>query len=82
MYRFIVELSPREKLCLYYAACDLTSKKIAEKMQVSFQTVKSYRRYILRKLDCQTMSGAVTRAFELNVLNPASLPQKGEVFKK
>jgi DNA-binding CsgD family transcriptional regulator len=68
MREFEVRLSRREEQCLYFSVQDLSLEEIAEKMHVSYDSVKRYRRYLLRKLACKTMSAAVFRAVSLNLV--------------
>lgn len=65
--QIFVKLSQREKQCLHFAAQDFSTQEIAEKMHLSHATIKSYRRFILRKLNCKTMVGAACRALEMNL---------------
>lgn len=61
-------LSPREKQCLYWAAKDLSLKETAEALTLRYETVKSYRRSVLQKLNCRTMTGALFVAIELGLI--------------
>ncbi len=64
MDQFKVKLSKRERECLHFAALDFSMRETAEKMHLSYDTVKSHRRFVMRKLNCKTMAGAITRAIE------------------
>lgn len=64
MNKYSLPLTPRESLCLYFASYGLNTEKTAEKMQVSFETVKTYRSTILQKLQCKTMACAVRVGIE------------------
>lgn len=59
MNKDYLPLSARESLCLYFASHGLNTQETAEKMHVSFETIKSYRRIILKKLQCKTITCAV-----------------------
>jgi DNA-binding NarL/FixJ family response regulator len=63
-----IKLSKRERQCLYLASCDLSTRETAEKMHLSYDTVKSHRRFVMRKLNCKSMAGAVTRAIEMKLV--------------
>ena len=63
------KLSKREQQCLYFASCDLSTRETAEKMHLGFETVKSYRRMVLQKLNCKTMVGAVVLATEMKIFD-------------
>ena len=62
------KLSKREKQCLYWAAKDLSLKQTADALTLSDETVKRYRRSVLRKLNCQTMAGALFVAIEQGLI--------------
>ncbi len=64
----ISTLSMREKQCLYWAAKDLSLKETAEELTLSDETVKRYRRSVLRKLNCRTMTGALFVAIGQGVI--------------
>ncbi len=67
MDEFTIKLSEREEQCLYCAALDLSLEETALKMKVGYETIKSYRRFVLRKLNRKTMGGAVYRGLQLNL---------------
>jgi DNA-binding CsgD family transcriptional regulator len=47
-------LSKREKEIVYYVNLGMSSKAIAEKLFMSYETVKTHRKNIYKKLDCKT----------------------------
>ena len=57
-------LTWREWQCLMYAARDFTLSETAEAMCLSYDTIKSHRRSILRKLECRTITGALLKALQ------------------
>ncbi|MDH3244834.1 MAG: LuxR C-terminal-related transcriptional regulator [Saprospiraceae bacterium] len=61
-------LTPRERQILLLLSRDLTSKELARSLYISFETVKSHRQRLLRKLDVKTTGGLVRRGFELGLL--------------
>ena len=52
-------LTERESLCLLLAAKGLTSKEIAELLDITERTVKTHREGIYRKLNCNNIAQAV-----------------------
>jgi DNA-binding CsgD family transcriptional regulator len=52
-------LSERERTCLFWVAHGKTVKEMAPLMQVKACTVQTYRRRILSKLKCDSLSQAV-----------------------
>ena len=52
-------LTERESLCLLLAAKGLTSKEIAELLDITERTVKTHREGICRKLSCNNIAQAV-----------------------
>lgn len=61
-------LTGRELQCLQLAAEDKDLKCTAENLCLSYNTVRTYRRLILRKMNCQTMAGALMRAIQLGLI--------------
>lgn len=61
-------LTEREKQCLYWAGQDKTLCETAEQLRLSPETIKRYRKYILHKLNCRTMTGALTTAFREGII--------------
>lgn len=61
-------LTNKEKLCLVLASQDKDLNKTAETMHVTTSAVKKYRMMILRKLGCQTMTGALNAAYKNRIL--------------
>ena len=61
--------SGREFETLKYSAEGLTSKEIAQKLDISEHTVKNYFRRIHAKLGTRTINGAVGKAFKIGVLS-------------
>ncbi len=59
-----VVLNEREKQCLYWAAKDKSLTETANKLHLSPETVKWHRKMLLRKLGCQTITGALVIAFD------------------
>ena len=61
-------LTPREREILHLLSQDLTSRELAGSLYISFETVKSHRHNLLRKLGVKTTGGLVRRGFELGLL--------------
>jgi DNA-binding CsgD family transcriptional regulator len=49
-----VIVTPREKEVIHLLARGLSSRKIAEKLGISFHTVESYRKHLLQKFSART----------------------------
>ena len=52
-------LSPREFACVQQLICGLTTKEVAERMDVSPNTVKQYVRLVMSKMSVTTRAGIV-----------------------
>lgn len=63
------KLTDRELKCLILAAEDKSLMATAKCMHVSRDTVKKYRKMILKKFGCQTMVGALASAFKNNIFD-------------
>mgnify|MGYP006287224459 CR=1 FL=1 len=55
-------LTSRERIILQYVARGLTTKKIADKLNISVQTVSSHRKNICNKLEIKSASGLTAYA--------------------
>ena len=68
-------LTVRELQVLAAAADDLSINETAARLDLSPQTIRTYRRRVLRKTGCRTMTGAVAAVFRawltLDPLDPA-----------
>lgn len=62
------QLNYQEKQCLYWAGQDRTLHETAEALRLSPETVKRYRKLILDKLNCRTMTGALALALKRGIL--------------
>jgi len=58
----ISELSKREKQVVQYIVDEYSTKEIARKMFVSFETIKSHRKSIITKLHVKSVAGIVREA--------------------
>lgn len=63
------ELSEREQEVVSCLAESLTTQQIAKKLFISENTVKTHIRHILEKLDVANRSEAVTRAYQLGIID-------------
>lgn len=63
-----VELSPRENQVLAYVALGLRNAEIAERLGLSVETVKSYMRNLMAKLDVRSRHEAVVQARRLGLI--------------
>jgi LuxR family maltose regulon positive regulatory protein len=63
-----LELSTRELATLRLLAEDLMNRKIAEKLFISLNTVKTHLKNIFLKLKVESRSDAVAKAKEMGLL--------------
>lgn len=61
-YQSLDRLTPRERQVLRYVSQGHSSVVIGRKMHISMETVKSHRKNILRKMECQSMTQAVAKS--------------------
>ena len=61
-------ITPREKEVLTLIAYEYSTKQIAAKLYVSYETVSSHRQNLMRKLEVKNAAGLVRVAFERNLL--------------
>lgn len=61
-------LSPREIDVIKLVAEDLSDKEIADKLNVSYNTIASHRRNITKKIDCNSKNGIVRFAIENGII--------------
>lgn len=66
-----VKLTPRETEIVHLLAYEYSSKEIAQKIYVSYETVHSHRKNILQKLKVRNVAGIVRVAFETGILQVA-----------
>ncbi|WP_262711829.1 LuxR C-terminal-related transcriptional regulator [Dyadobacter frigoris] len=62
----LMELTKREQEILDLIMEELSSKQIAEKLDISISTVETYRRSLFRKFGVRTVIGLVKAAMRLN----------------
>lgn len=63
-------LAPREAECLLWTARGKEAKAIAAILNLSEYTVRSYLRTARQKLECKTLSQAVAKAIQHELINP------------
>ena len=61
-------ITPREQEVLHMIAWEYSTKEIAQKLYVSYETVHSHRKNLLRKLNASNVAGLVRIGFELGIL--------------
>lgn len=66
---FHERLSPREIICLLFAAQGKTSQETAVLLKLKRSSVDTYRKSILRKLDCATIAEAIFKGMRYGLLN-------------
>jgi DNA-binding NarL/FixJ family response regulator len=69
-----VSLTPREEQVLGLVSEGLRNKEIASRLRITLPTVKNHVHNILDKLQVHRRREAIHRAYELGLLNGASLP--------
>ena len=62
-------ISPREQEILHLIAYEHSTKEIAAKLFISFETVNTHRKNIMVKLDVKNTAGMVRVAFQRNLLH-------------
>nr|WP_310590732.1 helix-turn-helix transcriptional regulator [Dyadobacter sp. MSC1_007] len=61
----IMELTKREKEILDLIMDEMSSKEIAEKLEVSISTIEAYRRSLFRKFGVRSVIGLVKAAMKM-----------------
>ncbi len=64
-----INISHREQEIIHLLAYEHSTKEIANKLYISYDTVKSHRRNIMRKLGAKNLAGVIRLAFQLEILN-------------
>lgn len=64
MKRAIQDLTYREEEVLRLIAYEFSSKEIAEQLHLSYETIQTYRKNLLRKMDVKNTAGMVRVAFQ------------------
>lgn len=62
------QITQREQEVLHLIAFEYSSKDIANRLYVSYETVSSHRRNIMTKLGVKNTAGMIRVAFERNLL--------------
>lgn len=61
-------ISPREQEVLHMIAWEYSTKQIAQKLYLSYETIHSHRKNLKRKLNASNTAGLVRIGFELGIL--------------
>lgn len=69
-------LTGRELLGVYLLAKGYSDKEIAEKMNISIHTVRSYVHIILKKLDAKNRVNAIYKAMQSGMITDKALITK------
>jgi len=64
-----MNLIARERQIIYLAASDKNVPQIAKTLGLTNQTIETYLRNIRGKLDCHTIQGVVSKAYQLGVID-------------
>ena len=67
------KVTPREKEVLHLIAHEHSTKEIASKLYVSYETVNSHRKNLLRKMDVKNTAGLVRAGFQYGLLRIVAL---------
>lgn len=62
-------LTDREQEILCLIAQDYTSRELAEKLFISFETVRTHRKNLIRKLNVKTTGGLVSQGFRMGLIH-------------
>ncbi len=62
-------ITKREKQVLSLIAYEFSTKQIADKLNVAYETAHSHRKNLLRKLDVKNSAGLIRVAFEIGHLS-------------
>lgn len=68
-YRKFAELTPREKEVITLLASGKSSMEIAELLFISFHTVSTHRKNIIRKIDCKSFAELLHFAVAFDLIN-------------
>ena len=61
-------ITPREREVLHLIAYEFSTKQIASKLFVSYETISTHRQNLMRKLNVKNTAGLVRVAFEQALL--------------
>ena len=64
-----LNITLRENQIITLLAYEHSTKEIAQKLFLSYDTVKTHRKNIMRKLGTKNIAGVVRVAFQRNILN-------------
>ena len=64
-------ITPREEEVLHLIATEYSTKEIAQKLFISYETVHSHRKNLKRKLKASNAAGLVRVGFEMGILKIA-----------
>jgi len=65
-HQFII--SRRETEVLHLIADELTTKEIASKLYISYETANTHRKNLLEKMEVRNTAGLIRRAFEVGIM--------------
>ena len=67
--RQVSRISRRETEVLHLIAEELTTKEIASKLYISYETANTHRKNLLEKMDVRNTAGLIRRAFEVGIMS-------------
>ena len=72
-------LTPREIEILILIILECTTSEIAEKLSLSYETIKTHRKHLFYKFNAKNVAGLVRRAFEHQIVSPSQLKRLSAV---
>lgn len=61
-------ISPREKEVLGLIAKELTTKEIASRLYISYETAQTHRKSLLFKMEVKNTAGLIRKSFEVGIM--------------
>ena len=65
---YVPPLTKREKEVLELVAAEYTTKEIAEKLFLSFETIQTHRKHLIQKFNAKNIVGVVKKAADIGLL--------------
>ena len=75
-------ISPREKEVLGLIAEEYTTKEIASRLYISYETANSHRKNLRIKLDARNAAGLIRKAFEKGLMQLSATIYPEQEFRR
>jgi len=62
------QISKREREVLILVAFELTTKEIASRLFISYNTVITHRRNLMDKMEVKNVAGMIRKGFEMRIM--------------